>query len=147
MSRKSFGELLADQARYNPNGIIITYGHNKIRWKDLNTKVNRFANALTDLGIKKNDHVIIMFHDCPEFIESNYALQKIGAVPIPMNFRFVAREIEYQTNQSDSAAFIFEDMFSEEVNKARSHLHVLQEMMCVLFLIQAVLQGYLKELC
>ncbi len=131
MSRKSFGELLADQARYNPNGIIITYGHNKIRWKDLNTKVNRFANALTDLGIKKNDHVIIMFHDCPEFIESNYALQKIGAVPIPMNFRFVAREIEYQTNQSDSAAFIFEDMFSEEVNKARPNLKKVKNYICL----------------
>jgi len=131
MPRKSFGELLADQARYNPRGIVITYGHKKIRWKDLNTKVNKFAGALTDLGIKKGDHVIIMFHDCPEFIESNYALQKIGAVPVPMNFRFVAREIEYQTNQSDSIMFIFEDMFSKEVNKARPNLKGVKNYICL----------------
>ncbi|MCD6571273.1 MAG: acyl--CoA ligase [Deltaproteobacteria bacterium] len=131
MSRKSFGELLADQARYNPKGIAITYGSRRVGWKELNTKVNRFANALLDLGIKKGDHVIIMFHDCPEFIESNYALQKIGAVPIPMNFRFVAREIEYQTNQSDSIAFIFEDLFSEEVNKARPNLKKVKNYICL----------------
>ena len=131
MSRKSFGELLIDLAKYNSRGRAITYGDRRITWKELNIKVNRCANALTDLGIKKDDHVIIMFHDCPEFIESNYALQKIGAIPIPMNFRFVAREIEYQTNQSDSVMFIFEDLFLEEINNARPNLKKVKNYICL----------------
>ena len=92
--------------------------------------MNRFANALSDLGIKKGDDVIIMFHDCPEFIESNYALQKIGAVPVPMNFRFMAREIEYQTNSSDAVMFIFEDPFLEAVEKARPNLKKVKDYIC-----------------
>ncbi len=131
MSRKSFGELLVDLAKHNPKGIAVAYGDRRINWKDLNTRVNRFANALSALGIKKGDHAIIMFHDCPEFIESNYALQKIGAIPIPMNFRFVAREIEYQTNQSDSIMLIFEDLFLEEVNKARPNLRKVENYICL----------------
>ncbi len=131
MSRKSLGELLADQARYNPRGISITYGQRKISWGELNMRVNRLATGLKGLGIRKGDHVTIMFHDCPEFIESNYALQKIGAVPVPMNFRFVAREIEYQANQSDSVMFIFEDMFLDEVLKARPALKKVKYFVCL----------------
>lgn len=131
MTRKSFGELLADMARYNPKGIAITCGATKVRWKDLNAKANRFANALTSLGVKKGDHVSIMFHDCPEFIEANYATQKIGAVPIPMNFRFVAREIEYQVNHSDSTVLIFEDLFIDEVLAAKKNMTRLQHYICL----------------
>ena len=119
MNRKSFGELIAAMARYNPHGKAITYGSRKIGWRELNRRVNRFAHALLTLGVKKGEHVVIMFHDCPEFIEANFALQKIGAVPVPMNFRFVAREIEYQTNHCDAVLYIFEDLFLEEVLKAR----------------------------
>jgi acyl-CoA synthetase (AMP-forming)/AMP-acid ligase II len=86
---------------------------------------------LKALGIKKGDHAIILFHDCPEFIEANYALQKIGAVPIPMNFRFIAREIEYQTDQSDSLVFICEDIFMEQIQKALPNCKKLRTVICV----------------
>jgi acyl-CoA synthetase (AMP-forming)/AMP-acid ligase II len=119
--RKSFGELLAGMARYNPGGIAITCGQFRVTWKDLNKRVNQLANSLLDLGVNKGDHVSILFHDCPEFIETNYALQKIGAVPIPINFRFVAREIEYQLVHSDSCLLICEDLFMEEALKAIPH--------------------------
>ena len=118
IARKSFGELLAGMARFNPKGIAITCGNTNITWHGLNERVNSLAGALKDLGIKKGDHAAILFHDCPEFIEANYALQKLGAVPIPINFRFVAREIEYQLTHSDSTVLIFEDLFMDETCKA-----------------------------
>jgi acyl-CoA synthetase (AMP-forming)/AMP-acid ligase II len=130
MPRKCFSLVLADMARYNPRGKAIIYGEKKVTWRELNNRVNRFANALMSLGIKKGDHAIILFHDCPEFIEANYALQKIGAVPIPMNFRFVTREIEYQTDQSDSVVFICEDIFMEQIQKALPNCKKLQIVIC-----------------
>ena len=116
--RKSFGEVLALTARFNPQGIALTCGTVTITWKDLNERVNRLANGLKRLGVKKGDHASILFHDCPEFIEANYALQKLGAVPIPVNFRFVAREIAYQLKNSDSTVLIFEDLYLAETVKA-----------------------------
>src|SRR5512136_1107818 len=113
-ARKSFSELLANMARFNPKGIAVTHGAVNVTWRDLNTRVNKLAIALKGLGVKKGDHAAILFHDCPEFIEANYALQKLGAVPIPINFRFVAREIEYQLTHSDSTVLILEDLFMEE---------------------------------
>ena len=129
--RKSFGELLAQMARFNPRGVAITSGQTRITWQELNCRVNRLASALAGLGVAKGDHVSILFHDCPEFIESNYALQKLGAVPIPINFRFVAREIEYQLVHSDSRMLILEDTFLEEARKAVSGARKLTHTVCL----------------
>ncbi len=131
IARKSFGELLAGMARFNPKGIAITCGNTNITWHGLNERVNSLAGALKDLGIKKGDHAAILFHDCPEFIEANYALQKLGAVPIPINFRFVAREIEYQLTHSDSTVLIFEDLYLDEICKALKDCPAVRQTVCL----------------
>jgi acyl-CoA synthetase (AMP-forming)/AMP-acid ligase II len=130
-TKKGFGELLADMARYNPKGIAITCGPRKISWKNLNTRVNRLANGLRSLGVGKDDHVSILLHDCPEFIESNYALQKLGAVPIPINFRFVSKEIEFQLVHSDSTILILEDLFLDEAQKALQKTPGIRQAVCI----------------
>ncbi|HPI92763.1 MAG TPA: AMP-binding protein [Deltaproteobacteria bacterium] len=129
--RKSFGEVLAMTARFNPKGAAITCGGETISWGELNDRVNRIANALKDLGVKKGDHASILFHDCPEFIETNYALQKLGAVPIPVNFRFMAREIAYQLNNSDSNILIFEDLYLAEVTRALGETPRVARVVCL----------------
>jgi acyl-CoA synthetase (AMP-forming)/AMP-acid ligase II len=114
----TFGELLTQHAQRNPKGISIVYGTQKITWEELNNRVNSLANALLDLGIRKGDKGIVMFHNCPEFVESTCALQKLGAIPSPMNYRFVPREIEYQTNHSDSVVFFTEELWVKNVREA-----------------------------
>ena len=131
IARKSFGEILAGMARFNPKGIAVTCGNTTITWQGLNERVNSLAGALKGLGIKKGDHAAILFHDCPEFIEANYALQKLGAVPIPINFRFVAREIEYQLTHSDSTVLIFEDLFLDETGKALKNCPAIRQTICL----------------
>jgi acyl-CoA synthetase (AMP-forming)/AMP-acid ligase II len=143
MPRKCFSLVLADMSKYNPNGKAIIYGERKVTWKELNNRVNRFANALVSLGIKKGDHAIIFFHDCPEFIEISYALLKIGAVPVPMNFRFVAREIEYQTNQSDSVIFFCEDLYMEQILKALPNCKKIRTVICAKRGVEPLLKGML----
>ncbi len=129
-SRKSFGEVLAMTARFNGSGVAVTCGQARITWRELNSRVNRLANALKAHGVKKGDHVSLLFHDCPEFIEANYALQKLGAVPIPVNFRFVAREIAYQLAQSDSTVLVFEDLYLDEARKALASAPKIGKVVC-----------------
>ena len=115
-----FGDLLKIYAERNPQGGSIYYGTDKKEtWKEVNDRVNSLANALSDLGVKNGDKGIVMFHNCPEFVESVCALQKLGAIPSPMNYRFVPREIEYQTNHSDSKVFLTEDLWLENVKKSK----------------------------
>ncbi|MBL4608413.1 MAG: acyl--CoA ligase [Pseudomonadales bacterium] len=112
------GDALANCAKYNPNGEFLVYGDRRVTWSQLNERVNRLATAFAAQGIKKGDNVVLMFHNCPEFFETNYAIQKLGAVAVPMNYRFVASEIVYQAQHSEAVAFIFEELWLDSVLEA-----------------------------
>ena len=79
----------------------------------------KMANALKNLGIKKGDKVAFLFYNSPQFIITNIAVQELGAIPVPMNFRYVASEMEFLLNNSDSVAFIFDDDALPELQKIR----------------------------
>jgi acyl-CoA synthetase (AMP-forming)/AMP-acid ligase II len=105
-----FKESIAIKARYLPQDrVAIIYGDEKISWYELNERINRLGNGLRTLGIKKDDKVAILFHNTPAFVESNIAIQGIGAIPVPVNYRYVASELEYLLDNSDAKCLIFEE--------------------------------------
>lgn len=112
------GNALANCAKYNPEGEFLIYGERRVSWLEMNERVNKLAAGLVAQGVKKGDNVILMFHNCPEFFEANYAIQKLGAVAVPMNYRFSPREIVYQANHSEAVVFIFEALWLENVLEA-----------------------------
>ena len=121
-SSNFINNYLTALALYHPQGEFIVYGDRRITWSELHRRTNQLGQGLLTLGVKKGDKVAFMFHNCPEFIEVNYAIQKIGAIPVPMNYRFTPREIEYQTNHCDAAVFLYETIWQEPIAKARPEL-------------------------
>jgi len=115
-----FSDILNVYAKRNPKGtaVISATSNRAITWRELNDQINRLASGLYDLGLRKGDKGIIMLQNCPEFIVSFFALQKVGALPCPMNCRFVPAEIEFQTNHSESKVFITGAQFAEAVRAA-----------------------------
>ena len=67
------------------NQIAILYvnergGERKITYYELYREVNKFANALRNLGVKKGDRVSMYLPMCPELLVSMLACTKIGAI-------------------------------------------------------------------
>jgi len=89
-----------DKAALGLEGQILTYG-------ELNRKVNRLANGLKGLGAKKGDRVALLFYNCFEILESYLACAKIGAIVVPVNFRFVEKEMLYVIKNSESSFLLF----------------------------------------
>ncbi len=118
-------------ATYNPEGEIIIYGDRRIKWKDLVPRVFKIAQALIKLGVKKDDKVVFMFHNTPGFVEINFGIQVAGAIPCPMNYRFVPGEIEYQGNHSDANVFIFDGIWSDTVVPAMKNLTKIDHFICM----------------
>ncbi len=107
---------------YPADRISTVYGNLKYTWKEEYSRINKLAYALRNfngLKIKKGDKVAILFHNRPEFFESNIALQALGAVPVPVNYRYVASELEFLLNNSDSIGLIFEGELLDLVLKAK----------------------------
>jgi len=126
-----FGEMLARQARKTPNAEAFVFKDKRYTYSHLNEQVNRLANGLSELGIAKDDKVALLFNNCMEIVESYYALFKLGAVVVPLNFRLVAKELSYQLNNSESKAFIFAEEFKDTVDSMRPELGNVKSYICV----------------
>ncbi len=105
-----FLESIVIKSKYYPKDrVAIIYGDEYITWKQLMIRINKLANGLKNLGIKRGDKVSFLFYNSPQFIETNIAVQELGAIPVPMNFRYISSEMEFLLNNSDSKIFIFHD--------------------------------------
>ena len=121
------GYIPKKRARFTPNKKALIYEDTPITYKELNININRFANYMQANGIKKGDRISVMILNCPEFFEIYFAAAKLGVIFVPLNFRMVGPEIEYQLNDSGTRLFVFHDMFTETVNSIRSKVKVEQD--------------------
>ena len=103
-------EVLERNARRFPSVFTLNFLGKKISFKEFNALVDRFANALIDLGVKKGDMVAMLLPNIPQLVIANYATYKIGGVTVVINPLYTERELEYQINDSDSTTLITLDL-------------------------------------
>lgn len=126
MSIRNLGELLANSAKKHPNRIAIVFGSKKITYKNLNDITNKITFGLSKLGIKKGQKVAIMLDNCPEFAISYYALAKLGAVIVPINYMFKIEEAKYILDDSGCVGIITSRSFIEMAEELRLRLDKLK---------------------
>jgi long-chain acyl-CoA synthetase len=95
-------QCLRNTATKFPNNTAVIFFDNKLTYGQLDTMVDRFAAALQKLGVEKGDRVAIYMANCPQLIIAYYAILRAGAVAVPCNPLYVARELEQQVNDSGS---------------------------------------------
>ena len=120
--RLLLGEVIATNARKFPDKEAVVYGETRLTFREFNARINRLAHALMDIGIKKGDKVAIILFNCNQFLEAYFALGKIGAIAVPLNFRLHPEEITYIVNNSDSVAFILGEAFVDMVKGIQKDL-------------------------
>lgn len=96
------------------------------RWTYLqwNRTVNQAAHAFRAAGIGKGDRVAFLTYNLPEQVTGFFALMKIGAVPVPINYRLAANEIRYIINDSRARILVFEEALRAPVSAIKADLSV-----------------------
>lgn len=117
---------LADMVRMNagkfPDKPAFIEADRKITFSALDERVNRLANGLLDLGLKRGDKVAVLMDNCIEIVEAYLACARAGLVIVPINFRLLPREIQYIVNNSDTRALIVQEDLSPLINEVKSTL-------------------------
>lgn len=98
--------VLARNARKYPNSEAVICHGRRVNYKDLNDLVNQLSDALIHLGIEKGDRVMIFMPNVLEFIVSYFAIQRIGAIVVPVNAKFTLTEVEYVAEHCKAKAII-----------------------------------------
>lgn len=113
----TMGNIIRRVAKRYPHHEAVIFEGERYRYQEYNERINKLANGLTKIGIKKGDVVVIFSRNCNEFLETYYACAKIGAVLNTVNWRLAPGEVEYMVNQSDAKILIVEntlqDLFKE----------------------------------
>ncbi len=118
----NLGLFLTKRAFLSPDteGYVEGDGSLRLSYKELNESCNRLANAFVAAGITKGERVGLLLMNSREFMEAYYALAKVGAVVVPLNWRLVADELEFILKDSGTRRLIFGDEFVDTVAELHS---------------------------
>lgn len=98
--------LLARNTRkYPKNEAIICHGR-RVTYRDLDEQVTRFSHALLEQGVSQDDKVLIFMPNVLEFVVSYFAIQRIGAIVVPVNAKFTLQEVEYVAQHAEAKAIV-----------------------------------------
>jgi long-chain acyl-CoA synthetase len=120
--------ILADAAARQPDHPATVFGSvvgsrvldAKLKYRQLDDLVNRFAAGLQQMGVNKGDRVAIMLPNCPQFIITSYATWRIGGVVVCCNPLYVGREVEHLVHDSEAETFVVLSSFYERIKSIRA---------------------------
>lgn len=102
--------LLLSGQRYRPENEIVC-GERRYNYADLNTRIARLANVLSEAGIKAGDTVAVMDWDSHRYLEAYFAIPMIGAILHHVNVRLTAEQITYTMDHAQDRLVLVHDDF------------------------------------
>ncbi len=109
-------EFLTISSAIVPDRPFIVFEGKKYTYGQVNDRVNRLANALLSLGVKKGDRVAIVQVNCNQYIEAYFASARIGAIFCPLNFRAKQEELTHMLNFAEAVAVFVGERYLDMVN-------------------------------
>lgn len=105
-------QLDAMTARFAERPLVLAAaGH--YTYRDVQTWSRAVAAGLLALGIQPGEHVAVIMANYPEFVALKYAISRIGAVCVPINYLLREKELRYVLQQSDSVALVTMNQFGD----------------------------------
>ena len=84
-----------------PGNTALYYLGERFSYGKLNMLIDRFAAGLVKIGVQPQDRVMLYIPNCPQWIIANFAINKIGAVMVPVSPIYTAFEIGYMIEDAD----------------------------------------------
>ena len=100
-------------------------------YAEMDARANRLAHHLAANGVGAGDHVGIYAYNSIEWVETLWAVFKIRAVWVNINFRYVEDELAYIFDNADLKALVVAREFCPRVAAVRESLNVLKHVVVI----------------
>ncbi len=114
-----------------PEREVVVWRDTRLTHGQLDERANRLAHGLELMGIGTRDHVGVLMYSRPEYLETMVAAYKIRAVPINVNYRYVAEELVYLFDNAELRALVLEASFAPIVASIRDRLPRLDHLIVI----------------
>jgi fatty-acyl-CoA synthase len=105
----SIGTLLRRTAARTPDKIGVIWRDRRETFAEFDAAVNRCANELAARGVRRGDRIALLSHNCREFGLLWFALARLGAISVPINFMLNAEEVAFILGHSGATGMVVED--------------------------------------
>jgi fatty-acyl-CoA synthase len=103
---RTLAQLLDVVAAANAERPLVITDERTFSYRDIRDWSVALAAGLLWAGIRAGEHVALLMANSPDYVAMKFAIARVGAVAVPINFRLLAGEIGYVLAQSDSVALI-----------------------------------------
>jgi long-chain acyl-CoA synthetase len=126
----TLGDMLAETVTKFPDHTALIFYGKKTSYSELNALVNRFAHAISLLGVKKGDRVALMLPNIPQMVIAYYGTLRMGAIAVATNPLYHEHELEVQLKDSGAETLVAVDMFYPFISRALPRTKVTKLILC-----------------
>jgi fatty-acyl-CoA synthase len=110
--RQNWVNQLERHALMQPNATALRFLGKTVTWDGLQRRVMALADALSRRGVGFGDRVMILMLNRTEFVESVLAVNSLGAIAVPLNFRLTSAEIVFLVEDCEARVMITESVLA-----------------------------------
>jgi acyl-CoA synthetase (AMP-forming)/AMP-acid ligase II len=118
----TIGAVLRATAKAKSDHVAIKQGDLQLTYRELDESVDKLAAYLLETGLKKGDRVAYIFLNQWEILASYYAIARIGAVVVSLNYRLMPEEIEFQLKKTTARALLYDASFGPVLSQLPNSL-------------------------
>ncbi len=110
--------VLAHHATRAPERAIAVFEGRTTTYAGMAARATALAGGLHERGVGAGDVVGLLSYNCPEFLETIFAANALGAIAMPINWRLAAPEVRYILEHSGARAFVCDAALLDLANDA-----------------------------
>ena len=107
--------MLRSVAEQTPSKKVVFINDQSVSYREFLGRVDRMARALELIGIGKGDRIALICPNSLEFIQSVFAISKLGAITVPINTMLKNEEYRYILGDCGAKTLITSHKFLKEV--------------------------------
>lgn len=110
--RQNWVNQLERHALMQPGATALRFLGKTVTWGELRSRVGALADALSRRGVGFGDRVMVLMLNRTEFVESVLAVNMLGGIAVPLNFRLTAAEIAFLVQDCEARVMITESVLA-----------------------------------
>ncbi|HEX3533677.1 MAG TPA: AMP-binding protein [Gemmatimonadaceae bacterium] len=113
-------DYLSESARNWPDRRFLLFKGSSVSYRQLEQESDSLATALVAIGVKRGDRVALCLPNCPQFMITEFAAWKAGAIVCPFNPTYSEREMAVALKATGAETLIVLSRFYEKVKRIQS---------------------------
>ena len=101
--------VLAHHALRSPDKAMTVFEGETVTYGEMARRAAALAEGLRERGVQRGDVVGLLSYNCPEFLETVFAANHLGAIAMPINWRLAAPEVRYILEHSQARALVCDE--------------------------------------